>query len=63
MFSYRTYTSQALMFITENTFRMNGGTYITKKWNDIIRPEKIDTRTEEEVINKISTGLNKLGKN
>lgn len=44
---YKTYVTDALMVISENTARMNGGRRLTKRWADKYIPK--DTRTGDEI--------------
>lgn len=58
--SYREYVTEALRYITENTAKNIGGTYLTKRYTDIInpqKPQKKDTRTGDEIVADLITGL------
>ena len=48
--AYRIYVTDCLRIISENTAKMvNGGSYITAKFEDIINPKPADNRTGEEI--------------
>ena len=48
---YRAYITDALMAISENTARFNGGSGMVGRWIDYYRPEQ--TRTTEEIITDV----------
>jgi hypothetical protein len=54
------YVGECLRIITENTAKMGGGSYMTAKLNDILNPKPIETRTSEEIINKMKNKMQKI---
>jgi hypothetical protein len=46
--------------ITENTAKLYGGSYMPVKYTEIIEPQKVETRTEQEIISDIRNGLSQL---
>lgn len=63
--AYRTYVTDSLKYLTENTSRIAGGTSMTKRFceamDELTKPKKVETRTADEIIDSISDKLNKLG--
>lgn len=59
--TYRIYVTDALKFIAENTAKFAGGSYMSSRYNDLLRPAPAETRTAEEVINNIRAKLGKGG--
>lgn len=58
--SYREYVTEALRYIAKNTAQKAGGTYPTKRYVDIInpqKPQKKDTRAGDEIVADLITGL------
>ncbi|MBQ4505292.1 MAG: hypothetical protein II983_06415 [Firmicutes bacterium] len=47
--SYRIYVTDALKLIAENTAKMSSGSYMTKRYSDLFKKEKIDTRSGDEI--------------
>lgn len=47
--AYRIYVTDALKTISENTAKYSGGSYLTKRYADIIKPGPVDSRTGEEI--------------
>lgn len=47
--AYRIYVTDALKITTENTARYAGGSYMRARYADVIRPEKRDERSCEEI--------------
>ena len=47
--AYRFYVSECLRMIGENTAKVGGGSYMTAKFEEIIRPKPADNRTGEEL--------------
>ena len=58
--AYRLYVTDALKIITENTAKLNGGTYLTGRYAEMIEPRKEETRTAEEIIDTIKEKLERL---
>ena len=53
--AYRTYVTECLRMITENTAKQSGGSYINKPFADVIGNSKPkDERTADEIIADIS---------
>lgn len=48
--AYRIYVSDALKVIGENTARFASGTYLTRRYADVVNTKKPDTRTGEEIV-------------
>lgn len=53
--SYKTYVTDALRIISENTAKFGGGTSMTRRWAEVIESQNRgllahDTRTPEEII-------------
>lgn len=46
--------------MTENTAKMGGGSYMTAKLDDILNPKPIETRTSEEIIDKMKNKMQKI---
>lgn len=59
-FTYRAYVTDALQIVTENTAKIFGGKYLEKKYQEAIQSCTEDTRTAEEIIEHIRTGLRRL---
>ncbi len=51
------YLTDTLRIIGENTAKYAGGSYIKKRYADIIIPHKEETRTGEEIINYMKNKL------
>lgn len=47
--AYRVYVTDALKCITENTAGLVGGSAMTLRYFDLLHPEKVDTRTGDEI--------------
>lgn len=58
---YLAYVTDALMAITENTARFNGGSTMRGRWMDYYMP--VDTRTGDEIAIEVikNTGLRPKG--
>lgn len=46
---FRSYLSDALKNIAENTAKYSGGNYPTDRYADRVKPRKVDSRTGEEI--------------
>ena len=58
--AYKVYITDALRVITENTAKMNGGSYIQARYAEIIEPRKEEKRTANEVIWDLKDKLRRL---
>lgn len=59
---YKTYLTDALKVIAENTAGGNQRQTMTKRWIDLVEPPKIkDTRSADEIISDFKNRLNKGG--
>lgn len=59
--AYRNYVTESLRCITNNTARFAGGYEIKKSFSELLKPQKEDKRTGEEVITQMKEKLRKLG--
>lgn len=50
---YRAYVTETLKIISSNTAKINGGSTITKSYQDIISTEKRRQKTTDEVISDL----------
>lgn len=59
--SYRTYVTEALRILTENTAKSPGGSYLSKSFSDIYKKAENEEpeKTEEEIISEIDEMLAK----
>lgn len=48
--AYRIYLSECARMTTLNTANFTGGSYIEKKFMDILNPQPEDNRTAEEIV-------------
>lgn len=55
--AYRFYISEALKILTYNSAVGVNGNYINKSFNEILKPQKVEERTPEEIIDHIKKGL------
>lgn len=46
---YRIYVTDALQLAAENTAKAVGGRYITRRYGDVLTPQKVETRTGDEI--------------
>ena len=60
--AYRIYITDSLKILSENSSNLAGGSRITTRFADIIKPQKTETRTATEVIDHIRQGLGRLSK-
>ncbi len=58
--AYRFYISEGIRILTENTAAQVAGRQFTRSFSDILKPQKVETRTPEQIIDKIKNGLNEL---
>lgn len=61
--AYRLYVAETLRCISESTAKFAGGQYMTAKWDDIINPKPVETRTEEQIIEQVMTRLKEVSGN
>ena len=59
--AFRDYMAICAFNVNEIIAKRYGGAYMTTRYRDVIDPPKEDTRTSEEVINRIKEELNALG--
>ena len=52
--AYKTYITDTLKIIAENTAEFAGGGAPTVRWADMIEPKPKDTRTDDEIIADIN---------
>lgn len=58
--AYRLYVAETLRCISESTAKFAGGPYMTAKWDDIINPKPVETRTQEQIIDQVMTRLKEV---
>lgn len=58
--AYRFYISEGIRILTENTAMQVAGRQFTSSFSDILKPQKVETRTPEQIIDKIKNGLDEL---
>ena len=58
--TYREYVAENLRLIGENTAAKVNGSYIKKRYSEIINPPPEETRTPEEVIEHMKNKLHGL---
>lgn len=54
--AYRIYVTDCLRIITENTAKIGGGSYISKRFYDLFYETKKDKRTAEEIVHDTLVG-------
>lgn len=54
------YVTDALRIIGENTAKYAGGSYLKARWTDIIHPPKEETRTADEIIERMKKKLEEV---
>lgn len=54
---FKSYVSECLRIIAENTAKFAGGNYIELKYSDLIEPKPAERRTAEEIISGIRSKL------
>ena len=47
--AYQIYMTDALRMIAENTAKLSGGSYMTKRYAEVLVKEKPDNRTGDEI--------------
>lgn len=57
---YKSYITDALRLITENTAKAYGGSYMKIRYSEMIVPQKEETRTADEVIWNLKNKLERL---
>jgi len=55
--TYRFYISEGIRVLTENSAHLYGGTTLTKSFLEVIKPQKEETRTADEIIDHFKRGL------
>lgn len=58
--AYRTYLTDALRVIGENTSKYGGGSYLEARWADMALPKKEETRTAGEIIEHMKKRLEEV---
>ena len=58
--AYKSYVTDALRIITENTAKANGGRYLQARYAEMIEPLKEEKRTANEVIIDLKEKLRRL---
>ena len=51
--AFQCYVSDALRVIGETLARSLGGSYLTERFVDMVRPQEIDARTGDEIVEKV----------
>lgn len=51
------YVTDALRLIAENTAKYAGGSYLKVRYHDVLHPKPEETRTAEEIIAHVVSGL------
>lgn len=59
--AYRVYVTNALKAIAENTARYVGGGYIKARYADLIEPNPEETRTPEQIVDRMKEKIAKVG--
>jgi hypothetical protein len=59
--AYRVYVTDALKAIAENTARYVGGGYIKARYADLIEPKPEETRTPEQIVDRMKEKIAKVG--
>lgn len=52
--------TDTLRLIGENTAKYGGGSYLKKRWFDIINPKPEETRTADEIIEHMKKKLEEV---
>lgn len=55
--AWKLYIAETVRCISGSSAKFAGGPYITVKWDDIINPKPVETRTPEQVIDQIMKRL------
>ena len=58
---YRTYVTDSLRVISENTSKSYGGRYMKNRYYDIVNPIPEETRTGQDIINTIRDKIREIG--
>lgn len=59
--AFRLYVTDCLQTMTENTAKKVGGKYVKMRYADIIKPQKVETRSAEQIISEMQEKMNKMG--
>lgn len=52
------YSSRLLRLTVENLAKMANGNYVKVEYRDLISPQKVETRTTEDIVNLIREKIN-----
>lgn len=58
MYAYRIYTARALQVITEDIANAFGGKSMAISYEEMIKPQYVDNRSAEEIIEDIKKKMN-----
>ena len=58
---FRTYVTDALKTITENTAKYAGGNYMKVRYYDIENPRPAETRSGKEIIDQMKAKIARIG--
>lgn len=47
---YKNYITTCLQMLTKSVANFGGGSYMSKSYADILKPQKVETRTADEII-------------
>ena len=54
--------TDTLKMLGENVAKLSGGTYITRRYIELLTPQKVETKTPEQVKSVMMSKLKALGK-
>lgn len=57
---YKNYVTEALRYLTENTAKAHGGSYLKVRYSELIEPIKEETRTADEIVEDLREKLRRL---
>lgn len=57
----RLYVTDCLQAISENVAKRISGKYVKIRYADAIKPQKVETRTAEQIISEMQEKMNKMG--
>lgn len=58
--AYKTYLSECMRMVTENTAKFAGGRYMSVSFHEMLHPKPVDTRTGEEIVSHMKGVLKGL---
>lgn len=61
--AYRVYVTDVLQLLTMNTATHASGNYVKRRFYDIITPQKVETRTGDEIKAHMKNVLGRLAVN